>query len=85
METTMAETKKKITKEQRLQAFALFTMARTHFAKAREFEAAIGELLGYPEEDLGYLGCISDEMQEDRGNFDRALKREGFEVDKSKR
>lgn len=80
----MAETKKTITKEQRLQAFALFTMAVNHFTKAREFEQALGDLLGYPEDDGGYLGCLSDEMQEG-GSFDRGLKREGFVVAKSKR
>lgn len=80
----MAETKKTITKEQRLQAFALFTMARTHYAKAREFERAIGDLLGYPEDEHDYLGCISDEMQND-GAFDRGLKNEGFVVAKSKK
>ena len=79
----MSETKKIITPEMRLQGFALFTMAVNHFQKAREFEAALGETLGYAEEDLGYLGCISDEMQ-DGGNFDRGLKREGFTVTKSK-
>lgn len=81
----MTEAKKKITKEQRLQAFALFTMARTHFAKAREFESALGDLLGYTDEDLGYLGCISDELQADNASFDRGLKREGFAVAKSAR
>lgn len=81
----MSNDKKPITKERRLQAFALFTMARMTYAKAHEFEASLGELLGYPEEDLNYLGCISDELQ-DGGNFDLGMKREGFVVvDKTKR
>lgn len=80
----MSETKKIITPEIRLQAFALFTMAATTYAKAREFEAALGELLGYPEEELQYLGCLSDEIQ-DGCKFDSALKREGFVVTKSKK
>jgi hypothetical protein len=88
MEMMMAETKKTITKEQKLQAFALFTMARTHYAKAREFERALGDFLGFPEESRGefpYLDCISDELQESDASFDRGLKNEGFEVKKSKR
>jgi|KBSMisStandDraft_5_1062788.scaffolds.fasta_scaffold939077_2 hypothetical protein len=82
----MSNGKKPITKERRLQAFALFTMARMTYAKAREFEASLGELLGYPEEELNYLGCISDQIQEG-GKFDLGLKQEGFLVvpDKSKR
>jgi len=82
----MSDDKKPITKEQKLKAFALFTMANNHYARAHEFEAALSELLGYPEEDSYYCGCISDEMQSG-GNFERGLKREGFVVvpDKSKK
>jgi len=72
----MAETKKFITKDQRLKAFALFSMAADHYAKAREFEDALAELLGYED---SYLGHISDECI-DGGNFDSALKKEGFLV-----
>lgn len=72
----MSQTKKSITPNDRLKAFALFTMANDHYAKAREFEAGIAEMLGY---DDTYCGCISDEMY-DGGNFDRGLKAEGFEV-----
>jgi hypothetical protein len=75
----MAETKKTITPDQRLKAFALFSMAVDHYAKMREFETAIGELLGYDEDDSGYLGCLSDEIY-DGGNFSRGLKKEGFVV-----
>ena len=74
----MAE-KKTITPEQRLKAFALFTMAVDHYAKMREFEIAMGELLGYDEDDSDYLDCLSDEIY-DGGNFTRGLKREGFVV-----
>lgn len=79
----MAETKK-ITKDQHIRALALFTMAAEHYAKAREFETALHDMLGY--DDSGYCGCISDEMS-DGGNFERGLKKEGFVVvaDKPKR
>lgn len=72
----MAETNKTITPDQRLKAFALFTMAANHYAKALEFESAVAELLGYDET---YSGCISDEMIAG-GDFDRGLKKEGFVV-----
>lgn len=72
------QTKKAITPETKLKAFALFTMAHTHYQRAMEFERAIAEMLGY-EDDGPYCGCISDEMC-DGGNFDRGLKNEGFEV-----
>lgn len=74
----MAETKKIITPDQKLKAFALWSMARDHYVKARVFEEALGEMLEM--EDSPYCGCISDEMQEERGNFDRGLANEGFEV-----
>lgn len=77
----MAETKKFITPDQRLKAFALFSMGTDHYAKAREFEEALAEMLGYTEDGV-YCGCISDEMV-DGGNFDRGLKREGFEIKKA--
>lgn len=68
--------KKIITSDQRLKAFALFSMAADHYAKAAEFENAISEMLGYTDQ---YCGCLSDEMV-NGGNFDRGLKNEGFEV-----
>ena len=74
----MADTKKTITPDQRLKAFALFSMAVDHYSKMREFETALGELLGY-DEDENYLGCLSDEIY-DGGNFTRGLKREGIVV-----
>lgn len=72
------QAKKTITPDTKLKAFALFTMAHTHYQRAREFEEAIAEMLGY-EEDGPYCGCISDEMC-DGGNFERGLKNEGFET-----
>jgi hypothetical protein len=68
--------KKIITPDTRLKAFALFSMAHDHYAKAAEFETALAEMLGYTD---NYSGCISDEMV-NGGNFERALKNEGFEV-----
>jgi len=75
----MAEAKKTITPDQKLKALALFSMAADHYAKMRDFEIGLSELLGYDEDENGYCGCISDEIY-DGGNFSRGLKREGFEV-----
>lgn len=72
-----SQTKKSITADTRLKAFALFTMAHNHYERAREFEQAVADLLEI--EDGPYCGCISDEMC-GGGNFDRGLKNEGFEV-----
>lgn len=71
----MAKTKR-ITKDEFLKAFALFSMAAEHYTKAREFETALADMLGY---DDTYLGCISDECI-DGGDFNRAMKKEGFTV-----
>jgi hypothetical protein len=59
-----------------LQAHALFVMANRHYKKAREFELELGALLGFEAE---YFGHLSDEMS-DGGDFDRAMKLEGFVV-----
>jgi hypothetical protein len=72
------QTKKTITPDQKLKAFALFTMANSHYKQAREFERALAEMLEY-DEDAYYCGCISEEVF-NGGNFDRGLKNEGFEV-----
>jgi hypothetical protein len=73
----MAETKKTITPDEKLKAFALFSMAADYYAKGREFEEALAEMLGY--DDGTYCGCLSDELMDGR-NFDRGLKNEGIEV-----
>lgn len=72
------ETKKYISTDDHLKAFALFSMAQDHYAKGREFERALAELLNIDDE--YYCGCISDEMQDPNGNFERGLKNEGYAV-----
>jgi hypothetical protein len=78
----MSEKKRVVSEDMALKARALFTMAADHYRKAAEFEAALGELLGCGD-DHGYCGWFSDEMCND-GNFDKAMKLEGFTV-KAKR
>lgn len=81
----MATSKKTITKQKHLTGLALFTMARKHYAKSREFEEELCEIFGYDDGAI-YAGCISDEIYEG-GNFDRGLEREDFVIapDKPKR
>jgi hypothetical protein len=74
----MAETKKWISSETHLMGLALFSMARDHYLKAKEFETALAELLEY--EDESYCGCISDQFFEDNGSFARGLKNENIGV-----
>lgn len=74
----MAEAKKTISADTHLKALALFTMGQKLYAQAAQFETAMGDLLGV--DDYGYCGCISDEMHEENGRFDRGFKKEGYEV-----
>ena len=76
----MANTKT-ISSNTNLQALGLFTLARSHYKKYREYESALGELLGI--EDTSYLGCISDEIY-DNGNFAAGMQKENFVVAKPK-
>lgn len=76
----MAEEKKLVSADTKLRAFALFTMAASHYEKCREFERALGELLGYPADD-NYMGCLSDEIYDGAaGKFEAAFRKEGFSV-----
>jgi len=75
----LATGKRAIKKAIHLQARGLFALAHSHARKAREAEDALANLLGYRD---GYCGCISDEVYEARGDFDGAMRREGFTVSK---
>ena len=68
-----------LSRHEYLQGVALFHMAQTHYAKARQFEAELVSLLGL-EDDLG--NWIGDQVLEDGGSFDKALKLEGWTVPK---
>lgn len=68
----------KISQSKYLQALGLFTLAADHYKKAREFEIAMGELIGHPDKD-GYFGHLSDAVFM-RESFDKALAKEGFVV-----
>lgn len=70
---------RKLSSEDYLKAFALWTMAARHYAKCREFESALADILGY--EDV-YCGCVSDQILEPNGSFDVGLKGEKFYVQK---
>ena len=71
----MAENKT-ISADTKLRAFALFTMAQSHYDKCRAFEAQLAELLGYPD-DEPCCGCLSDEIYSN-GKFETGLRKEGF-------
>jgi hypothetical protein len=71
---------KKISQAKYLQALALFTVSHKYYAKSREMELELVELLGY---DDNYCGCLSDEIY-DGGNFDVGLKREQISVEPKK-
>lgn len=73
---------KKIDADTKLKALALFTMAAERYRESQQFEKQLGRLLGYPD-DENYLGCLSDELCNPHGSFERGLKREGFVVEKS--
>lgn len=76
--------KKPIDEDTKLRAFALFVMASQHHAECRRFEAQMSKLLGYPEDDGPYMGCLSDEIYNDNGSFERGLKNEGFVLETGK-
>lgn len=72
--------KKTLTYQEHLEGLALFTMAQKHYAKSREFEAALCELVGVEDDDI-YAGCISDAIYND-DSFEHGLKRQGISVDR---
>lgn len=76
--------KEKITREEYLQAFALFMMANTHSQKAYEFEWAMNKIVrpGSTEFGGGHLGdAVYSTEPATVAVFDEALKREGIEVE----
>lgn len=72
---------KEISEATALQARGLFELGRQHYKILREAERALHRLLEHKDENDAYCGCLSDELyDEDRGNFDRGLKSEGYIV-----
>lgn len=73
---------KKISYEQKMQAFALYTLASNHYEKAREMEAAASEIFG--SEPGEYHDMISDGLYGyDAGkplSFDQVVKNAGIIV-----
>lgn len=80
---------KAITEQQRLEAFALYTMANQHYHKCREFERAVSAIFGT----TGGLGEYNDSVSDaiysnDPGHappFDEVLKSAGIIVIKPKK
>lgn len=76
--------KKSITENERLQAFALYTMANQHYAKVREFERGIARILG---DDEDYNDSVSDAIYANEpgaaDDFDYVLDRAGVSVKKA--
>jgi hypothetical protein len=69
---------KTITRDQYLQALALFTMATEHARKGREFEEALARLFGKERHEIdGFSDAIYGGPQYAHP-FDELLKREGF-------
>lgn len=67
--------KTKLSYVEYMQGLALFTMAQKHYAKTREFEEALCDLLEEPAGDGIYAGCISDAIVNNE-SFDKGLERE---------
>lgn len=74
---------KTIDADTKLRALALFVMAQTRYRESREFEAQLYNLLGYEADDVPYMGCLSDEICDPNGSFEKGFKSEGFVVAKS--
>ncbi len=78
---------KQITEAQKLEAFALYTMASIHYEKCRQFEAGCSAILGAKDGD--YLDAVSDAIYGyDAGKpqpFDQMLDYAGVTVKPSKR
>lgn len=68
-----------ISPDDRLRAFALFTMAVEHAQKAREFQEAMMSLLCVDEANYLSDALWSTERASTR-DFDAALSKDGFEV-----
>ena len=68
---------KKISYIDGLKARGLFALASEHQTKCREFEKALGQLLGIAD-DHGYSECLSDAIYGDGANFDAAMKKQGI-------
>lgn len=75
---------KTITEQQRLEAFALYTLANQHYAKCREFERGASAILGTTDGVGEYNESISDAIYgSDPGHaaaFDDVLKSAGIVV-----
>lgn len=75
----MAE-KKVINKQTALMARGLFVLAATQYAKCRDAEKQLSDLLGY---DDFYCGALSDSIYSESPDFDRAMKAEDFVVEET--
>ena len=63
-----------LTKQNRLIALGLFTLARQHYVQLHAAEEALADLLGFEE---SYAGCISDQIYGD-GDFEKGMKKENL-------
>jgi hypothetical protein len=77
-------TKRTITQQKYLEAFALFTMATQHYAKCREYEQALAACLGMngTASDNWGMMHVPDALYSERGQtaFREALIRDGITV-----
>lgn len=71
--------KNRISADNKLRAFALFTMAREHARKRDEFEVQMIKVLGVYDPGETYAGCLSDAISAD-ADFEAAFANEGFYV-----
>jgi hypothetical protein len=72
-----------ITPQQRLEAFALYTLALQHYAKVREFERGIARALDHDEE---FVDHVSDAIYGGNDStFDEILENAGYIVRPQKR
>lgn len=69
--------KKTICHNTYLKAQGLFHLANENYRRAAQFESALSKLLDNGDD---YIGHISDQVFEEGGSLDRALKLEGIKV-----
>ena len=74
--------RKIISQDDYLASKGLYHLARDHYRKYNEYQLALATLLGYDEDDdIGYMGHISDNLYEDNLSLEKGMEAEGIFVE----